>query len=236
MRACRVLSIALALTLLLAPVATGQSVSGSANVSGHVSEAIFVSIAPSAPLSGEPLPFTYSNLNRHTVRLSIRASGSGGRRITIPLQLRSNVGYTLSASANSGGATLRGLCVESVRATGRHVARGALDAAAGTATCEDATASVQMRNANRSAPPFSSPATLLQGGSISLSGSSDSPFNALEVLLQLEVEPHDGQPQSNLELILSASPRSDASAVTQVPSPKSQVPSPKAMFDLRLGT
>jgi hypothetical protein len=231
MRAVGVLSLALALTFLLAPTATGQSVSGSATVNGHVGEAIFVSIAPDAQLSGETLPFIYSKLNPHTVRLSIHApdnnSGVSSRRITIPLQLRSNVGYTLSASAKLGGATLRGLCVESVRATGRHVAQGAFDAAR-TATCKDATAGVQTRDANRSAPPLSAPAILLQGQLISLSGTNDSPFNALEVLLRLEVEPQGGTPPGSIELILSASPRSDTSDATLVPSPKSQVPSPKS--------
>jgi hypothetical protein len=209
MRSFGVLSIALTLTILLATEARGQSDSASISVSGQVSEAIFVSIAPGAQLSAEALQVTHSNLNRHTVRLSIDTSGSGtGGRITIPLQLRSNVSYTLSASANLNGATrLRGLCVRSVRATGRYVVGGALNAAH-TAACEDATASVQMRDANRSVPRFSSPATLLQGQTISLSGTPASPFNALEVLLLLEVETQIGEPQGNIELILSASPGS----------------------------
>jgi hypothetical protein len=214
MRAFVVLSIALALTVLLVPTASGQTTSGSATVNGQVSEAIFVSIAPNAQLSDEILPVTYSNLDRHTVRLSIPTSGSigTGRRISIPLQLRSNVGYTLSASANLDGATLlRRLCVESVRATGRHVANGAGNAA-NMAACEGATAGVHLRSAKASAPRFSSPANLLQGHLISLSGTSDSPFNALEVLLRLEVETQGEHPQGHVELILSATPRRETSA------------------------
>lgn len=206
MRSFGVLSIALALTILLAAQASGQSTSASVNVSGHVSEAVFLSIAPGAQLSGAPLPFAYTNLDKQTVRLSIDASVSGaGGRISIPLQLRSNVGYTLSASANLSGTMVRGLCVGSVKATGRHVAGGAVNDAK-TAACTDATASVQTRNATRSAPRFASAATLLQGQSISLSGTSASPFNALEVLLLLEVEPQNGKPQGRIELLLSASP------------------------------
>lgn len=209
MRSFGVLSFALALTILLAVEASGQSASASVTVGGQVSEAVFVSIAPGAHLSNEnneTLPITYSNLNKHTVRLSIPASGgsSVGRRISIPLQLRSNVGYTLSASTNLSGATLlRGLCIAGVRATGGHVARGAINAA-NRAACEDRAASVQPRNAKRI--NLSSPTNLLQGQSISLSGTSDSPFNALEVLLVLEVEPQTALSQGSIELVLSAAP------------------------------
>jgi hypothetical protein len=53
----------------------------------------------------------------------------------------------------------------------------------------------------------------LEGQPISLSGTSDSPFNALEVLLLFEVEAQARQPQGNIELILSATPRSVASVL-----------------------
>jgi hypothetical protein len=212
MRSCAVLSIALALTILVAPDARGQATAASVTVGGQVSGAVFVSIAPGAQLSGETLPavVTHSNLDRHTVRLSISTSGSGGsRRITIPLQLRSNVGYTLHASATLNGTTrLRGLCVANVRATGRHVARAATNAA-NMAACVDGAANVQIGNANRSG--FASPTSLLQGQFISLSGTPDSPFNALEVLILVEVEPQTRQPQGSIELILSATPNAKRS-------------------------
>lgn len=62
-----------------------------------------------------------------------------------------------------------------------------------------------------SAPPVSSPSELLRGQSISLSGTSDSPFNALEVLLLVEVELDAGYAHGSIELILSASPARAAS-------------------------
>jgi hypothetical protein len=213
MRPFAVLSIALALTFLLATQASGQAVGGQVTVGGQVGEAVFVSIATGAQVSDETLPVAYTNLDRHTVRLSISASGSGNaRRITIPLQLRSNVGYTLNASANSNGTPLllRELCVAGVRATGSHVARGATNAA-NKAACADRATKVQTGSAQRSG--FSSPATLLQGQPISLSGTFDSPFNALEVVISVEVEAQTSQPQGRIELILSATPRSVASAL-----------------------
>jgi hypothetical protein len=213
MRPFAVLSTALAFTfLLLAPQARGQSVASSVTIGGQVGEAIFVSIAPGAQFSDETLPVTYSNLDKHTVRLSISTSGSGARRITIPLQLRSNVGYTLNARVNLKETTLllRELCVAGVRATGRHVARDATDAAY-IVKCADRATNAQAGNANRSS--FSPPETLLQGQPISLSGTFDSPFNALEVSLSVEVEAQLRQPQGRVELIITATPRSVASVL-----------------------
>jgi hypothetical protein len=79
------------------------------------------------------------------------------------------------------------------------------------AACEGVAANAQTGNANRSG--FSPPATLLQGQPISLSGTFDSPFNALEVLILVEVETQTRQPQGRIELILFATPRSVASAL-----------------------
>lgn len=215
MRSFGPLSFALTLTtLLLASTASAQS--GSVTIGGHVSEAVFVSIAPGAQLANDALPITYSNLDRHTVRLSIDISKSVDvRRISIPLQLRSNVGYALSATANLNGTTLRGLCVRNVRATGRHVAGGAVEMGS-VAACEDATMTgVRQRPAEGSALPVSSPSELLQGQAISLSGTSDSPFNALEVLLLVEVELDADHAQGSIELILSASPARIASVAAK---------------------
>jgi hypothetical protein len=234
MRSFGMLAITLALTILLAPQARGQSASASISVGGQVSGAVFISIAPGAQLSNKidesdesdesgetsetnvTLPFTHSNLDRQTIRLSIHSSPSGGgddrRLVSIPLLLRSNVGYTLTARANSNGMTPGGLCVAGVRATGRHVARGAANAV-NVATCVDATAGVRTRHANGVAQGFS--ATLLQGPAISLSGTPDSPFNALEVSLLLELEPSpNGERRGGIELILSATPGDGPSAAT----------------------
>jgi hypothetical protein len=54
----------------------------------------------------------------------------------------------------------------------------------------------------------------LQGQPISLSGTFDSPFNALEVLLSVEAEAQLRQPQGRVELIITATPRSVTSVLT----------------------
>lgn len=218
MRSCVVLSCALSLALFLAAEAMGQTISASVTVNGHVSEAVFISIAPGAQLSGDGLQLTYSNLNPHSIRLLISTSESDVRQISIPLQLRSNVSYTLSASSNLSSATLRSLCIANARPTGRFVAADALNAF-NRATCDAATAGLQPRDVNQSAFNFSSTSALLTGPRISLAGTSDTPFNALEVMLLIEVEPQEGLEQGSIELILSVSPASRVSsaALKEIP-------------------
>lgn len=212
MRSFSVLSLALTLTMLLAAEVLGQSGPASITVNGQVSEAVFVSVAPGAQLSDAQMLLTYSNLGPRSLRLSISTTGSDVRRISIPIQLRSNVPFALSASANLSATTLRGLCVTGARTTGRFVAADAARAV-NMAGCETQTAAARPPSLNRGALPFSSPYTLLNGPRISLAGTFDTPFNALEVTLLVEVAPHDGQEHGSIELILSASPASRASAV-----------------------
>lgn len=218
MRSGVVLFCALSLTLLLAAEAIGQNGSASVSVNGHVSEAVFISIAPGAQLSGDRLRLTYSNLNPHSIRVLISTSESDVRQISIPLQLRSNASYTLSASSNMSGATLRRLCIANARPTGRFVAADALNAV-NRATCDVAAAGLQPRHVNQSALNYTSTSALLTGPRISLAGTSDTPFNALEVMLLIEVEPQSGLEQGSIELILSASPASRVSsaALKEIP-------------------
>lgn len=218
MRSFGVLSFALTLTILLAAEAAGQSASASVTVSGQVSEAVFVSIAPGAQLSAENLQVTHSNLNAHSVLLSINTNGSAARRLSIPVQLRSNVPYQLSASANLNGMMLRKLCVTSTRATGRLVATDA-STAVNASSCEAATTIIQTLDVNRGVLYFSSRSTLLTGPRISLGGTFETPFNALEVTVLIEVELQDDEEQGNVELTLSASPASGFSgaALKEIP-------------------
>jgi hypothetical protein len=206
------------LTLLLAADAIGQSNSASITVNGHVSEAVFISIAPTAQLSGDKLQLTYSNPDSHSLRLLITTSESDLRRISIPVQLRSNVPYTLSASSNMSGATLRRLCIANARATGRFVAADALNAV-NRATCDAATTGLQPRAVKKGALAFSSPSALMMGPRISLAGTFDAPFNALEATLLIEVEPQEGLEQGSVELILSAAPavRVSSAALREIP-------------------
>jgi hypothetical protein len=189
------------MTILLAHGAAGQSASGSATVSGQVSRAVFLDVAPAAQLYGDNFQVTHTQQDAHTVHLSISVPGGEARLVSIPLQLRSNTGFRLSASAESSGASVSTLRLTDARATGSLVAADAVNAATRDAASEDA-------HANTYSSQFPSARTLLTGPRISLGGTHDAPSNALEVTLLLEVRPREGYQNSNVELTLTASPES----------------------------
>jgi hypothetical protein len=207
MLSLRSLLLALTLTTLLACAAQGQS--GTVTASGRVSDTVILSIAPNATLSDHETTVSYSVLDAHTILVSIKVSGSHGARIAIPAQIRSNVGYTLSASAKwtATPLLLRGLRVTEARATGRFVTLDAVEAVNRAAAFKAPADTVgHARQASQSAHVSPSPATLLTGPRISLAGASDSPHNALEVTIMAELEAPAEAAGGSIELILSASP------------------------------
>ncbi|HEY0377180.1 MAG TPA: hypothetical protein VGC87_09500 [Pyrinomonadaceae bacterium] len=199
MRSFATLSFALALTILFAHDAAGQSASGSVTVGGQVSRAVFLDVAPGAQLSADNIRVTQTQQDARTVHLSISVAGTDAGLVSVPLQLRSNAGFRLSASAEASNAFLSTMRVTGARATGSLVAAEAVNAAAQEAAAGDAHASRLQ---------FSSAHTILTGPRISLGGTHDTPSNALEVTLILEVRPDEGYQNSDIELTLTASPGS----------------------------
>src|ERR1044072_9392628 len=107
MRSFKSLAFALTLLFSLACAARAQSPSAtvSVTVNGQVSVAVLLNISPNAQLSDGESSVTTHNLDAHTILVSIETRGLHARQIAIPVQLRSNVGYALSASIKPGGAT-----------------------------------------------------------------------------------------------------------------------------------
>jgi hypothetical protein len=216
MLSLRSLSFALTLMILLASAGKGQSGSASVTIGGHVSETAILSIAPSAQRPGSEAQVGYSNLNPHTILVSItQASGSPPAQIAIPAQIRSNVGYTLSVSAKrSGTLVLRALSVAGKRATGRFVALDAVEAI-DVAAAFDATAPSTERTQVAWQPALRFPSasvTLLTGPRVSLAGTFDSPHNAVEVMILAEVEASARGAGGHVELILSVAPQNASSS------------------------
>lgn len=199
MRSLAALSFALTLTVLLAHEAAGQSGSGSVTVGGRVSRAVFLNVAPGAQLYADDFRVTHTRQDAHTVHLSVSVTGVEARLVSIPLQLRSNAGFKLSASAGPGDASLSAMRVTGARATGSLVAADALDVETRDAAADDA-------HANRDASQLHHTRTLLTGPRISLAGTHDTPSNALEITLLLEVRPRDGRLHASVELTFTASP------------------------------
>ena len=212
MLSLRSLSLALTLMILLACAANGQSMSANVAMSGHVSQTVLLSIPPTTQLTDSETLLTYSSMNSRTVLVSIKTNGSRVRQISVPLRIRSNAGYTLSASVN--GTALRGLRVREARATGKLVAVDAVEAMNVTTEFDTTTATGQMQRASLDTLHSPSPITLLTGTRISLAGTYDSPHNAVEVMILAEIAPAAAAGESqSIELIFSASPNSAGDAV-----------------------
>lgn len=215
MLSLRSLSFALTLTLLLACAAKGQSAHASVSIGGSVSETVFLSIAPNAQTTDSETLVSYVSINARTILVSIKTSGSHTRHISVPLQIRSNAGYTLSYSASGIGTALRGLRVQEARATGKFVAIDAVEAIDVAAEFDATTATARMRRASQGVSHFPSAVTLLTGTRISRAGTYDSPHNAVEVALVAEIATNAAGDTQSIEFILTASPNG-ASQLTEI--------------------
>lgn len=216
MLSLRSLSFVLVLTILLASATRAQSGSNaSVTIGGQVSAAVLISIAPTAQLSDSETLVTAHNTDARTLFISIKIHGHHARQIVIPVLIRSNTGYMLSALAKPCEATpstlLRGMQVTGARPTGRFVAVDAVEAMNVAAAFDATNAAGHLQRASLSALLLSSPTILLTGPRISLAGTPDSPHNAVEVTMLAEVEASDEGETQSLDLILSATPDSASS-------------------------
>ena len=184
MRPLVAICFAIIVPFLFARDAAGQTTSANVTISGHVSPAVFLNVAPGAQLSADNFRVTYTQQDARTLRLTISVAGDEATRVHVPLQLRSNAASVLSVSTQPNGAELIALAVTGARATGNFVAPEALAAASNEAQASHSTAQQ----------------TLLTVPRISLAGTLDSPSNALEVTLLFEAK------HGTVELTLTASP------------------------------
>ncbi|HEX8653476.1 MAG TPA: hypothetical protein VF708_21850 [Pyrinomonadaceae bacterium] len=220
MLSLRSLSFALTLLLLLACATKAQSVSSTSSVTinGQVSGTVLLNISPTAQLSDGATLVTSHKTDAHTLVVSIKIDDHRARQIVIPVQIRSNVSYALSASIKQRGATpptlqlLRGIKVTGARPTGRFVALDAFEAM-NVAAFDTANEASRLPQASRNALYYS-PVTLLAGPRISLAGMSDSPHNALEVTIVAEVGAFAEEEMQSIELTLSATPNVASSSPT----------------------
>lgn len=164
---------------------------GSVRMSGVVSETVSLSVTQVTEV-----PDVSVNTTRNadgSVTVNLRGSARDLKEVRLPVQIRSNAGYRLFASAEARGADLSGLHVADARATGNLVAPGAAEALRVPAPSLDR-------------PDLSARTQLLSGPRVSLGGTLQSPQNALEVVLTISVEPRDGEQSWTVELRLSAEP------------------------------
>ena len=157
--------------VLIAPATVcAQRRSGSTELRGSVSKTVTVSLSPKASDAGAEL-----NAFESGGAVNLVLSGSEFKRtIQVPILVRSNTAYNITASVQSQTAALTNVQVLSVDATGRLVA-------------SDAVTGVTVIERQFDQGPGGS-FTIFSGPRISLGGGLDSPHNALKVTLLLSVQ------------------------------------------------
>ena len=200
-------NLSIALVLILTPSFAVKARSGgsaSVTLAGRVSEFVAMTLVPCAQVIDAQATFVSSRGDGRTISLSISGSGKGINQIRIPLQVRSNTGYALSASVRRSGATRANLLVTGARSTGRFTSADAVEGLNISAPFDGRSEAGRVQLANRAAHPLEMSAAFLRGPRISRAGTSSSPDNAVEVTLLLLVEaPPDGE-RWTVELTLSA--------------------------------
>ena len=148
---------------------------GSVTLQGYVSETVALSVLPN---------FTHENVDVNvagsggTVRVMLSSTNAEFPVIRVPLLVRSNCGFKISAVFESQTAVLTHLSVIDVRPTGRLV-------------------SPELVNALVVGPEgdldVSRPLLVLSGPRVSLGGTLNSPDNALQITLLIRMRPQLGR-------------------------------------------
>jgi hypothetical protein len=162
----------MALLLLVPAVVHAQR--GSVTLQGTVSEFVALSILPN---------FTHKNIDVNvvssgsTVRLTLSSTNAEFPVIRVPLLVRSNSSFKISAVVESQTAVLTHLSVIDVHPTGSLVSPGVVNAVVKPEVDVNA----------------SQPWLVLSGPRISLGGTLDSPNNALQATVLIRMRPQPGR-------------------------------------------
>ena len=168
---------------------SAQTKDSSVMLRGAVSETVVLSVLPN-------LNFSIDGANSgSSVRLVLSGTDAGSPVVRVPVLVRSNTGFRISAVYESNTAGLSELLVVEARATG-------------------SLASPRIVQSVKTKPQFdfdvSQPVLVLTGPRVSLGGTLLSPNNALEIILLIRVKP---QPQphrawlAHLTLVATAEPQ-----------------------------
>ena len=159
--------------VLLVPTGV-ESQTGRVTLRATVSETVALSVLPSFTHGHDAVVVSSGN----TVRVTLRSNNSDAPVIRVPLLVRSNSGFKISAAV-SEPASLAQLSITDVRATGRLVSPAAISGL-----------KIPEQPDLNDAPEL----MLVSGPRVSLGGTLNSPNNALEitVLIRLRPQPTHG--------------------------------------------
>lgn len=183
--------------LLAAPRVCAQAGASSVRLSGQVSGAAAVSVHEARDAS-EGARVSFARVDTNSVAVTISGSGDGTTRVTLPVKLRSNVGFELSASLLSADDLTVALSVDGVEVTGKFVHAAAL-----AAIKADEGLAAPLKTAQHQTPLVN----ILSGPPVSSAGTFDSPDNAIEVSLVVDVKPPTSGAPWSARLTLTAAPK-----------------------------
>jgi hypothetical protein len=159
-------------------VPAGVKAQSSVTLTGRVSETVNLSVAPNSIEAGMDVVSTGDS-----VRITL--SGDRSPVIRVPLLVRSNSGFKISANFESKTAVLSQLAVEDVRATGSLVAPNA----------------VTELNVPSVPLDLTGPFLVTTGPRVSLGGTLDSPNNALQITVLIRLSPSADRWTAQLNLV-----------------------------------
>ena len=197
--------LAVGVVLLLPFMALGQSRSAPVTINASVSETVALSV-------GQAFAENNVRIESHgagkTLGLTLSGSSSDVVAVRVPILIRSNTGYGISALVQSQAATLVNFAVIGARPTGRFAA---MDAVANLKVARELDSRSTNGKIQTAFIPLnlSSSFSILSGSRVSIAGTLSSIDNALEVTVLIAAKPEPGADEWTLHLILTASPGND---------------------------
>ena len=188
--------------LLLPFMARGQSHSALVTINASVSETVALSV-------GESFAENNVRIESHgagkTLGLMLSGSSTEVVAVRVPILIRSNTSYGISALVQSQAATLVNFAVIGARPTGRFAAMDAVASLNVAQELDNGRIQTAFMPLN-----LSSSFSILSGNRISLAGTLSSMDNALEVTLLIAAKPEANADEWTLHLILTASTRDNS--------------------------
>ena len=167
-------------------VAAGvEAQTGRVTLTGAVSETVALSVPPNLTHGNVDTSMVSSG---NTVRITLSGAEAEAQVIRVPLLVRSNSSFRISAAVESNGALLTQLSVIDVRATGMLVSPQAVSEL-------NVPRQFDLRGSDESASSalnlldVSRPMLVVSGPRVSLGGTLASPNNALQITLLIRVNP-----------------------------------------------
>jgi len=140
---------------------------------GTVSETVALSVLPNSIQDADVVS------SGNTVRITLSGANANDAVIRLPLLMRSNSGFRISATVESQTAALGQLSITGVHATGTLVSPQAIS---------------ELNVPQHFDLDFSRPLLVLTGPRVSLGGTLDSPGNALQITVLIRLRPQSTGP------------------------------------------